>query len=94
MTERATEVRQLLNEIRDGQKQQISMQRQALDLQLENHVMLKEQFGRANKIQDRAEAIQKSGANMMESAKRSVKVILPIILVLLFALGWLVFRMF
>ena len=88
------ELLNVLDELREGQKQQLEKQTEALEIQRANFELVKEQFERANKLQDRAEKMQESGALLMAKAKKSFVVLIPIILVLLLALGWLILRMF
>ena len=82
----------ILEEIREGQKQQLAKQTEALELQRANFDLVKEQFGRANKIQDRAEKIQDAGAQLVATARKSVFVIIPIVVLLLLFVAWLIFR--
>ncbi len=88
------ETLKILQELREGQKLQLKMQSEALEIQRANYELVKDQFDRAKKLQDRAEKIQESSAKLMTTALNSAKVAIPIILLLLFALGWVTFRMF
>jgi uncharacterized membrane protein (DUF106 family) len=54
--------------------------------------MARRQFDRAEKIQDRAEEIQNSGASMMRTARRVLAIILPVVIGLVIYLSWLIFR--
>jgi uncharacterized membrane protein (DUF106 family) len=81
-----------LEELREGQKQQLAMQAEALELQRTNVALVEQQFERAKKMQDRAEKMQDSGAQLVATARKSMIVILPIILGLLLFVAWLIFR--
>ena len=81
-----------LEELREGQKQQLAMQAEALELQRANVDMVKDQFERAKKIQDRAEKMQDSGAQLVAAARKSMIVVLPILAGLLIFAAWLIFR--
>lgn len=85
---------EVLQEIRDGQNHHLLKQQEALDLQVANLELVKDQFERANKLQDRAENMQESADSLVANAKKSLKVILPIIFVLLMIVVWLIFRLF
>jgi uncharacterized membrane protein (DUF106 family) len=54
--------------------------------------MARTQFERAERLNDRAEKIQASGAKMVATARRAMIVILPVILFLLAYLSWLMLR--
>lgn len=75
----------LLQEIRDGQREALSIQRQHFEL-------AKTQYDRANAINDRAERIQAKSAALIDLSGRVFKVVIPIIAVLIIVAGWLVFR--
>lgn len=91
-----TEIEDLkvLQELREGQKQQLEKQGEALELQRANFALVKEQFDRANKLHDRAEQIQESGAQLMATARKSAIIVIPIIVIFLFFVGWLIYRLF
>ena len=82
----------ILEEIREGQKQQIAKQIESLKIQRASFELIKEQYDRANKIQDRAEKIQASGAQLVSAARKSAFVVIPIIVLLLMFLGWIILR--
>ncbi|MFT5609822.1 MAG: hypothetical protein ACI9LU_000314 [Polaribacter sp.] len=85
---------EVFQEIRDGQNQQLLKQQEALDLQAANYELVKNQFERANALQDRAETIQESAADLVANAKKSLLLVLPLIVVLLSVVAWLIFRLF
>lgn len=75
----------LLQEIRDAQREQLATQRAHLEL-------AKTQYDRANAINDRAERIQAKSDALMDRSGRVFKVVIPILVVLIAAAGWLLFR--
>jgi hypothetical protein len=82
----------LLEEIRDNQAEQLARQREALELQKSQFALVTRQAERAEKIQDRAEELQARSAGIVKSARRSIAVILPIVIALIAYLSWLIFR--
>ncbi len=76
---------ELLTEIRD-------LHRDSLALAKKQFAMAEKQFQRAEALHDRAEAMQDRGEGLMKAARKSLFIILPIILVLLVYLTWLIFR--
>jgi hypothetical protein len=81
---------EVLQEIRDGQNQHLLKQQEALDLQSANYELVKNQFERANALQDRAETMQESAAGLVANAKKS----LLLIVVLLVVAACLILRLF
>lgn len=75
----------LLQEIREGQREQLSIQHEHFEL-------AKTQYDRANAINDRAERIQAKSDALMDRSSRVFKVVIPILVVLVAAAGWLLFR--
>jgi hypothetical protein len=75
----------LLQEIREGQREQLSIQREHFEL-------AKTQYDRANAINDRAERIQEKSDALMDRSGRVFKFVLPILVLLVAAAGWLLFR--
>jgi hypothetical protein len=75
----------LLQEIREGQREQLSIQREHFEL-------AKTQYDRANAINDRAERIQAKSDALMDRSGQVFKVVIPILVVLVVAAGWLLFR--
>lgn len=86
------EIVDVLKEIRENQKIQIAKQTEALEMQLQNLQLVKRQFERAERIQDRAERIQDSGARLVAVARKSVFIVIPILVALLVYVSWLLFR--
>ena len=81
----------VLAEIRNNQQQQLALQAEALALQRENFELIKRQFDRAERIQVRAEQIQDSGAKLVTAARKSLYVVIPVIIVLIAYVSWLLF---
>jgi hypothetical protein len=75
----------LLVEMRDNQKEALALQREQLRL-------AQQQFARAERINDRAEQIQAKSAQIIGIARRSLAVVLPIVVVLIAYLSWLMLR--
>ena len=75
----------LLQEIREGQREQLSIQREHFEL-------AKTQYDRANAINDRAERIQAKSDALMDRSGRVFKLVIPILVVLVAAAAWLLFR--
>ena len=75
----------LLQEIREGQREQLSIQREHFDL-------AKTQYDRANAINDRAERIQAKSGALIDRSSRVFKLVIPILVVLVAAAAWLLFR--
>ncbi len=76
----------LLQEIREGQREQLSIQREHFEL-------AKTQYDRANAINDRAERIQAKSAALMDRSGRVFKLVIPILVALVAAAAWLLFRL-
>jgi hypothetical protein len=76
----------LLQEIRAGQREQLSIQREHLEL-------AKTQYDRANAINDRAERIQAKSGALIDRSSRVFKLVIPILVALVAAAGWLLFRL-
>ena len=86
------EILEILRRIEGNQQAQLERQQQALDLQHEQFNLVNKQFERAEKLQDRAEKIQDASAALMGIARKSMVVILPIVIALVIYLTWLIFR--
>ena len=87
MDERGVErFAELLQEIRDGQREQLSIQREHLEL-------AKTQYDRAKAINDRAERIQAKSDALIDRSGKVFKLVLPALVVLVAAAGWLLFRL-
>jgi hypothetical protein len=82
--ERESEVLALLQDIRRGQQEQLEIQREHL-------AIAKTQYDRANAINDRAERIQAKSDALIDRSGKVFKVVVPVLVVLLVAAGWLLF---
>lgn len=80
-------IARLLEEIRDGQKIQLERQAETLAIQ-------KEQFQRAQKLQDRAEAIQDRSAQLVGRLHRVMPFVLAAVVILIAYVSWLLFRFY
>jgi hypothetical protein len=80
-------IARLLEEIRDGQKIQLERQAETLGIQ-------KEQFQRAQKLQDQAQAIQDRSAQLVGRVHRVMPVALAVVAVLIVYVSWLLFRFY
>lgn len=76
----------LLQEIRQGQLEQLAIQREHFEI-------AKTQYDRANSINDRAERIQAKSDALIDRSGRVFKLVIPILVVLLLGAGWLLFTM-
>lgn len=81
----------LLEEIRDIQKQQIERQAEALTLQREQHELIKAHYQKAERLQQKAESIQDKSRALIQVARKSFLVIIPVIAVMIVYLSWLLF---
>ena len=68
----------LLEEIRDNQASSLEIVRR--------------QAERSERIQDRAEELQARGMGIMKTARRSIAIVLPVVILLIAYLSWLIFR--
>jgi hypothetical protein len=68
----------LLEQIRDNQVEQLQL--------------IRRQAERAERIQNRAEELQAKSAGIMTTARRSLAVVLPVVILLIVYLSWLIFR--
>jgi uncharacterized membrane protein (DUF106 family) len=75
----------LLEQIRDNQAAALAMQKEQFDL-------FRRQLERSERIQDRAEELQARGAGIMNTARRSLAFVLPVVILLIAYLTWLIFR--
>ena len=83
---------ELLEQIRDNQATQLARQTEALAMQKEQFEIVRRQAERAERLQDRAEELQTRGMGIMKTARRSLAVVLPIVIVLIIYMSWLLFR--
>ncbi|MCB1559544.1 MAG: hypothetical protein KDI75_00340 [Xanthomonadales bacterium] len=89
---RDDEIIGLLAAIRDGQREQLAKQDEALDMQRRQFEMAEQQFQRAEKLNDRAEQLQDRSSAIMANARRAMMIVLPLIFLALGVLLWLLFR--
>ncbi|HKX58943.1 MAG TPA: hypothetical protein VJN00_06210 [Steroidobacteraceae bacterium] len=82
----------LLEQIRDNQAEQLARQREALEFQRTQLDLVRRQAERAEKIQDRAEELQARSAGVVTVARRSLALVLPVVVLLIAYLSWLIFR--
>jgi uncharacterized membrane protein (DUF106 family) len=75
----------LLEQIRDNQMAALAMQKEQFEL-------FRRQVERTERIQDRAEELQARSAGIMNTARRSLAIVLPVVILLIAYLTWLIFR--
>ncbi|HEY5558370.1 MAG TPA: hypothetical protein VIK49_01445 [Steroidobacteraceae bacterium] len=75
----------LLEQIRDNQASALAMQKEQFEL-------VRRQVERTERIQDRAEELQARGMGIMKTARRSLALVLPVVILLILYLSWLIFR--
>jgi hypothetical protein len=85
-------IAKLLEEIRDNQARQIARQAEALALQKDQFELVRRQAERAERLQDRAEELQARGMGIMKTARRSLAIVLPVVVVLIVYVSWLILR--
>jgi CHASE3 domain sensor protein len=83
---------ELLEEIRDNQATQLARQAEALAMQQQQYELVRVQSERAARLQDRAEELQARGMGIMKTARGTLAIVLPIVIVLIIYLSWLLFR--
>jgi hypothetical protein len=91
-SEDAERIAALLEQIRDNQAEQLARQREALEFQRSQLDLVRRQAERAEKIQDRAEELQARSAGVVTVARRSLALVLPVVVLLIAYLSWLIFR--
>ncbi len=84
-TNESSRIVALLEAIRDNQAA-------ALALQKEQFELVRRQAERAERIQDRAEDMQARGIGIMRTARVSLAIVLPMVILLILYLSWLIFR--
>ena len=67
-------------------------QEAALAMQKEQFELFRRQVERTERIQDRAEEMQARGMGIIKTARRSLAIVLPIVILLIAYLSWLIFR--
>ena len=75
----------LLERMRENQEAALAMQKEQFEL-------FRRQVERTERIQDRAEELQARGMGIMKTARRSIAVVLPVVILLIAYLSWLIFR--
>lgn len=75
----------LLEQVRDNQAAMLALQKEQFEL-------VRRQVERTERIQDRAEELQARGVGIMKTARRSLAILLPIVILLVAYLSWLIFR--
>ena len=75
----------LLEEVRDSLAAMNALQKEQFEL-------VRRQTERVERIQDRAEELQARGMGIMTTARRSLAIVLPIVISLILYLSWLIFR--
>ncbi|MGH8198244.1 MAG: hypothetical protein ACRETI_08735 [Steroidobacteraceae bacterium] len=75
----------LLEQVRDNQAAMLTLQKEQFEL-------VRRQAERAERIQDRAEELQSRGMGIMKTARRSLAIVLPIVILLIVYLSWLIVR--
>jgi uncharacterized membrane protein (DUF106 family) len=75
----------LLEEVRDSLAAMNALQKEQFEL-------VRRQTERVERIQDRAEELQARGMGIMTTARRSLAIVLPIVILLILYLSWLIFR--
>ena len=79
---------QLLVQIRDLLGQQLAAQESSMALQRRQFEMVSEQFERAKALQSRAEDLQQRSQGMIETARKLLLVIIPVIAFLIGLVIW------
>jgi len=82
----------LLEEIRDNQKIQLERQAEAMALQKQQFELVRDQYAKTMRIQDRAEALQDKSAQIVAASRKVLAIVIPIIVALLIYVSWLLFR--
>ena len=66
--------------------------RARLEVEPAQFELVRRQVERAERIQDRAEELQAKGMGIMNTARRSIAFVLPVVIVLIIYLSWLILR--
>jgi hypothetical protein len=74
---------QILTEIRDAQKVQLSHQEEALQMQRVQFAAFQKNMERAEKIQARAENLQERSSQMVGFARKLIFFVVPILILLI-----------
>ena len=81
-----------VEQLREGQQRQLDCQREALAVQQEHFAVVRRQLERAEALQGRAEQLQNRSAHVIAVARRTLMVVLPIVIVLIGYVSWMMFR--
>ncbi len=87
------QIRTLLEEIRNNQRTQLKHQAESLSIRKDQFRVFSEQQAKAQKIQDRAEAIQEKSAQILSFTRRFFPFMIAAIVVLLAYVTWLLWRL-
>jgi len=86
----------VLEQIRDQQKLQLERQAEAIAMQREHVTLFRTQSERAEKLQDRAEALHAKSTQLVTGSRKVIGFVLALIVVLVILLvlyvGWLMLR--
>ena len=85
------QIARLLENIRDQQRIQSENQTELLALQKKQYELVKSQYDRHKALQEKAELIQDKSAQLVEKGRRTMAVILPVVVVLILVLAWMMF---
>lgn len=80
----SSRLERLLTEIRDNQKE-------ALALQREHVAIVQKQHERAERINAKAEQIQARSMELVKAGRRTLAVVLPVVVALIAYLSWMIF---
>jgi len=83
---------EVLEAIRDQQRQQLARQDEALALQRQQYELVRQQAERLGRTQDRAEQIQAKSGELVANARKLFVLIVPVLLGLIVYVTWLIFR--
>ena len=81
----------LLAEIRDGQRLQLERQVEAMALQREQFALAQRQMERAERLQERAEQLQTKSADLVQTGRKAMGVVLVLLVAALIYLLWIMF---
>ena len=82
----------IVEALRDGQKRQLDCQLEALAVQREHFAVVPRQLERAEALQGRAEQLQNRSAQVIATARKTLMIVLPSVVVLIAYVTWMPFR--
>ena len=91
-TENLERIARLLEEVRENQKKQLEQQAESLAIQKEQFQVFLKQQEKTRQIQDRAEAVQEKGAQVVNLVRRFIPFALAAVVVLIAYITWLLLR--